>query len=42
LLYYVLAFALYAVALYALFRVTGIMSDYLASSWPQPESLPNR
>jgi len=34
LLYYALAFAVYAVVLYALFRITGVMSEYLASSWP--------
>ena len=36
LLYYALAFAVYAVVLYALFRITGVMSEYLASSWPYP------
>jgi uncharacterized membrane protein len=34
LLYYVLVFALLGVILYALFRVTGVMSDYMESSWP--------
>lgn len=34
LLYYALAFAVYALVLYAIFRMTGVMSDYLASSWP--------
>jgi uncharacterized membrane protein len=34
LLYYALVLAIYAAILYALFRMTGIMSDYLASSWP--------
>jgi uncharacterized membrane protein len=34
LLYYALVLAIYAAILYALFRITGIMSDYLASSWP--------
>ena len=34
LLYYAMAFAVYAVVLYALFRITGVMSEYLASSWP--------
>jgi uncharacterized membrane protein len=36
LLYYALAFAAYAAILYALFRMTGVMDDYLASSWPMP------
>ncbi len=34
LLYYALVLAIYAAILYALFRITGVMSDYLASSWP--------
>ena len=34
LLYYALVLAIYAAILYALFRITGIMNDYLASSWP--------
>lgn len=32
LLYFALAFAVYALILYILFRVTGVMSDYMASS----------
>jgi len=36
LLYYALAFAAYAAILYVLFRMTGVMDDYLASSWPMP------
>ena len=34
LLYYALVLAFYDAILYALFRITGVMNDYLASSWP--------
>jgi uncharacterized membrane protein len=36
LLYYALVFAAYGAILYVLFRTTGVMDDYLASSWPMP------
>lgn len=31
---YALVYAVYTVILYILFRVTGVMKDYLARSWP--------
>ncbi len=34
LLYYALIFAAYSVSLYVLFRITGVMNDYLESSFP--------
>lgn len=34
--YYAVVFAAFAAILYVLFRVTGVMNDYLASSWPVP------
>jgi len=37
LLLYLLVFASYGVLLYALFRKTGIMSKYMADSWPISE-----
>ncbi len=36
LLYYALVFAAYGAILYVLFRMTGVMNDYMASSWPMP------
>ena len=36
LLYYALVFAAYGAILYVLFRITGVMNDYLESSWPMP------
>ena len=35
-LYYALVFAAYTAILYVLFRMTGVMDDYLASSYPTP------
>ena len=32
--YYALVFATYAIILYVLFRITGVMNDYLESSFP--------
>lgn len=32
--YYVILFAAYSIFLYSLFRKTGVMDNYLASSWP--------
>jgi uncharacterized membrane protein len=36
LLYYALAFVACGAILYVLFRMTGVIDDYLASSWPMP------
>jgi len=42
LLYYALTFAVYGAILYVLFRTTGVMNDYLASSWPIPRAAHTR
>jgi uncharacterized membrane protein len=36
--YYVIAFATYGAVLYSIFRKTGAMNDYLATSWPTSQT----
>jgi hypothetical protein len=33
--YYVIVFGVYSILLYSLFRKTGVIDNYMASSWPR-------
>jgi Predicted membrane protein (DUF2085) len=33
--YYLIVFGAYSILLYSLFRKTGVMNNYMASSWPR-------